>query len=244
MPAQGSRSATVAPTTHPADVLGLRGGAQKAQTGGKGAAKPPTRLRSQSKTTTPGAIPGGGRADRGPESTPSPSGVDNSTLGRRGGAGGGKRPGVPEHDPPRLFRLRPHGQKSMRGHAQGEGAASTPSATTRPDASPPDRRHLSPQAAGVVLRAPGPQIWMTRWFRGSGPTAFARGRVSWELPRCQKPEPRPYRGCPNCFAALCFCFIGARPAATVQSFRLSGGVGRWQAVQLYRVPFGIRRGGR
>ena len=89
MPAQGSRSATVAPTTHPADVLGLRGGAQKAQTGGKGAAKPPTRLRSQSKTTTPGAIPGGGRADRGPESTPSPSGVDNSTLGRRGGAGGG-----------------------------------------------------------------------------------------------------------------------------------------------------------
>ena len=35
MPAQGSRSATVAPTTHPADVLGLRGGAQKAQTGEK-----------------------------------------------------------------------------------------------------------------------------------------------------------------------------------------------------------------
>ena len=125
----GGVAEALAPTTHPADVLGLQGGAHRR--GGKGATKPPTRLRSRRKTTTAGAIPGVGRADRGPESTPSPSGVDNSTTQHWGGEVElvGENDLEPlnmiHHDSFNTGKSMTAGGPSSGGHAQSEGAAST-----------------------------------------------------------------------------------------------------------------------
>ena len=75
---------------------------------------------------SPGAVPGGGRTDRrSPESTPGPGGVDDPTLGWRGGTGGGERPGAPEHDPPRLLRLRPREPNQHNDEPEPQGSRST-----------------------------------------------------------------------------------------------------------------------
>ena len=59
------------------------------------------------------------------ESTPGPGGVDDPTLGWRGGTGGGERPGAPEHDPPRLLRLRPREPNQHNDEPEPQGSRST-----------------------------------------------------------------------------------------------------------------------